>query len=68
MVAEEDTVVLSAESDQRRRDAFELLCSAFIRQDVPTQGLQNLKRDGLLNAADIGLGLVSPDDMFGQYL
>ena len=55
MIAEEDTVVLGAQADQRRNDVFELLCGAFAREYVAPQRLKNLNSDGLLNRADIGL-------------
>jgi len=66
VIAEEDPVVLRPEPDQRRRDAFPLFGSAFTRENVATQRLENPDRDGLLYAADISLSLVRQDDLFAH--
>jgi hypothetical protein len=65
VVAEEDAVVLSAEADQRGCAAFELLGSAFAGENIAAQGLGDLDCDGLLDAADISLCLIGPDDLLG---
>lgn len=66
VLPEEDAMVLSAQADHGRNDAFELLGRAFAGKNVAAQGLENLDGDGLLDAANVGLGLVGPDDTFGH--
>jgi hypothetical protein len=39
---------------------------AFAAENIAAQGLENLESHGLLDAASISLGLVSPDNLFGQ--
>lgn len=60
-------MVLSAEADQGRGNALEFLGAAFSREQVAAEGLKNLDGYGLLNTADIGLGLIGPDDALGLY-
>jgi len=64
-LAKEDPVVLSAEADEGRNDAPELLGAAFTREQVAAERLENLNRDRLLDAADVSFRLVGPDDAFG---
>ena len=66
MVAEEDAVVLGTEADQRRGDTLELLGRAFTGEDVTAQRFENLDGNGLLDDANIGPGLVGPDDPLGH--
>ena len=47
---------------QRRRDALQLSGCAFAGEDVAAEGFENLDGDGLLDAADVGFGLIGPDD------
>ena len=56
-VAEEDTVILGAKPNHRRRHSLQLFGRAFSGEDIPAQGLENLQCDRLLDAANIGLGL-----------
>lgn len=66
LVAEEDAMVLCPEADHGRRDALELPGIAFTTLQIAAQGLADLQRDGLLDAANVGLGLVRPDNSFGH--
>ncbi len=66
MLAEEDEMVLSAQADHGRSDAFELPGRALAGENVAAQGLENLDGDGLLDTANVCLGLVGPDDAFGH--
>jgi len=66
VLPEKDPMVLSAQSNHGRSDALELFGCAFAGKNVAAQGLENLDGDGLLDAANVGLGLVGPDDTFGH--
>jgi hypothetical protein len=66
VLPEKDAMVLSAQPDHGRSDALELFGCAFAGKNVAAQGLENLDGDGLLDAANVGLGLVGPDDTFGH--
>ena len=50
-------MVLSAEANQRRVDALELLRVALAGACVAGERLQDLDGNGLVNRADIGNGL-----------
>lgn len=43
MVAEKDAMILGAEPNQRRRDAFEFLGTAFSGKDIVPEGLEDCK-------------------------
>jgi hypothetical protein len=53
-------VVLGAKADQGRLDVPKLLCVPLTGQRVPGQRFEDLPGDGLLNAANVGLGLFGP--------
>ena len=66
MLAEKDPTVLGAQPDHGRSYAFDLLGRAFSGENVAAQGLENLDGDGLLDNANVGPGLLGPDDAFGH--
>jgi hypothetical protein len=68
LVAEEDAVVLSAEANQRRFDTLELLRVALARVCVASKRLQDLDGNWLVDRADIGNGLGSPDNSLHENL
>ena len=67
LVAEEYTMILGAETDQRRLDVPKLLCIALPSLGLAGQRLEDLQGNGLFNAADIGLGLFGPGEALSHY-
>lgn len=61
-VAEDDAVVLSAESVEGRLDALEALDVAFFGGEESGQGAKNLDCDGLREGAEFGFGLIGEGD------
>src|ERR1700689_835372 len=60
--AEKDPMILRAESELRRIDAGQLTDVALLGFGEAGQSFEDLQSDGLLNAADVGSGLIGPDD------
>jgi hypothetical protein len=61
-VAEDDAVVLSAESVEGRLDALEALNVAFFGGEESGQGAKNLDSGRLRDGAEFGLGLIGEGD------
>src|ERR1017187_707891 len=62
LVAEEEPVVLGTQANQRRFDIAKLLCVPLAGLGITRQRLEDLQGDGLLNAVNVCLGLLGPDD------
>jgi hypothetical protein len=65
-VVEAGAVVADAEAELGRFDVLEALHVAFAGVDELGQGVENAQGGGLVDGAELGLGLVSPDDLFGH--
>jgi hypothetical protein len=61
-VAEDDAVILSAESVERRFDALEALNVAFFRGEESGQSAKDLDGDRLGDGAEFGFGLIGEGD------
>src|SRR5580692_677385 len=62
LVAEKDSVVLGAKTHQRRLDIPKLLRVPLAGPGVAGQSFEDLQGNWLFNAANVGLGLLGPDD------
>src|ERR1035437_2780806 len=62
LVAKENAVVLGSQAHQGRLDIAKLLCVPLAGLGITRQRLEGLQGDGLLNAVNVWLGLLGPDD------
>jgi len=66
-VVEAEAIVANAEPEFGRLDVLQALHVAFAGGGEVGQGMENAQRGGLIDSAELGLGLVFPSDLFPAY-